>query len=109
MCLLPALQRRSGILKRAIVKYLVPHGARIEQDECLGCYYIYVQLPEPVHMREFAQLTLERESLIVGSGETFEVHSDEQSAPIAQAMRLCIAWEDGINLVVASNAWELCW
>lgn len=98
-CLLPALQNRSTIMIQAVQKYLLPLGATLDPRACLGGYYLYVQLPEPIRVKDFASLAYEREHVIIGSGDTFEVHGDEHSVPVQATMRLCIAWEDEDRLV----------
>ena len=99
-CLLPGLQRRSNIMMQAIARYLVPHGAYLDGQACCGGYYLYVHLPKPIQATDFACLALESECVVIGSGETFEVHGDEQSVPIRNTVRLCIAWEDDAKLVI---------
>lgn len=106
--LLPAFRSRSNVALVAVQQHLAPHGALLDMakvslspaaDSSTACgasggYYLYVHLPEPINVVDFARAAWKEENVLVGSGETFEVRGDEHSVPVRSAMRLCIAWED---------------
>ncbi|KAI1193107.1 PLP-dependent transferase [Nemania serpens] len=119
--LLPSYARRHGLLMRAIRAELVPLGIRVREDSLCGLggvyggYFVWMTLPggpntgdgrgERERERQWptAQAIAARcradEDLLIGNGELFAVHGDEDAARFDDAIRLCFAWEDEGNLV----------
>lgn len=106
--LLPALQRRHGLLMGAIRRVLVPLGAEVSDDSLLasqggagvfGGYFVWMRFPDGPEAAAVAARCLEEEALVVAHGNLFEVHGDEDAVKFDRDIRLCFAWEDEEDLV----------
>ncbi|KAI1149564.1 pyridoxal phosphate-dependent transferase [Nemania diffusa] len=121
--LLPSYARRHALLVRAVRAHLLPLGVRLlegslrERDGVYGGYFIWMTLPHagtPTETKTadetrrwptasaIADRCRADEALMIGNGELFAVHGDEEGAAaprVDDAVRLCFAWEDEENLV----------
>jgi DNA-binding transcriptional MocR family regulator len=99
--LIPALQRRSRIALAAVREFLSPYGVTLESLSSAnekkamveGGYFLYLTLPTPLTARTVVSRA-QGDGVVVASGDTFEVHGDEQSVPSTRGLRICFAWED---------------
>jgi DNA-binding transcriptional MocR family regulator len=103
---LPALQRRHRLMLEAVAKFIQPFGITVQGDSLAssgiyGGYFLWLTLPRNLPAREVAAKAKLEENLIIGSGEMFEVHGDEDSARFADNIRLCFSWEPEDDLVDA--------
>ncbi|KAI0402751.1 pyridoxal phosphate-dependent transferase [Xylaria palmicola] len=114
--LLPAYARRHGLLMGAIRAELAPLGIRVHEHSLRGRegvhggYFVWMTLPrgdgdggKEGRMWPTAHAIAARcradEDLLIGNGELFAVHGDEEAARFDDAIRLCFAWEDEEALV----------
>ncbi|TGJ86753.1 hypothetical protein E0Z10_g2017 [Xylaria hypoxylon] len=118
--LLPSYARRHALLMRTIRAELVPLGVRVVEDSLCGHsgvyggYFVWMTLPRNIETRLSTNTTPARpwptaraiadrcrasEDLMIGNGELFAVHGDEDAVRFDHAIRLCFAWEDEQDLV----------
>ncbi|KAF4125371.1 Aspartate/methionine/tyrosine aminotransferase [Geosmithia morbida] len=100
----PALQKRHGIMVDAIRQHVSPHGVRVRETSLLGSdiyggYFIWFTLEDGLSAKLVADVAMEEENLIVGSGDIFEVHGDEDGARFDSEIRLCFSWVDEEDLI----------
>ncbi|KAI1132411.1 pyridoxal phosphate-dependent transferase [Nemania abortiva] len=113
--LLPSYARRHAVLMRTVRAELVPLGVRVlegslcGQDGVYGGYFVWMTLPSETETVlgkrtwPIAQAIADRcradEDLMIGNGELFAVHGDEEAIRFDNAIRLCFAWLDEEDLV----------
>ncbi|KAI0972809.1 pyridoxal phosphate-dependent transferase [Xylaria arbuscula] len=111
--LLPSYARRHAVLTRTIREVLVPLGVRFVEDSLVGHggvyggYFVWMTLPRGESTtekkwpsaREIADRCRADEDLMIGNGELFAVHGDEEAVRFDDAIRLCFAYEDEEDLV----------
>ncbi|KAI1291174.1 pyridoxal phosphate-dependent transferase [Xylaria venustula] len=113
--LLPSYARRHAVLTRAIREVLVPLGVRFTEDSLVGHegvyggYFVWMTLPRTESTtkkkkiwpsaREIADRCRADEDLMIGNGELFAVHGDEEAVRFDDAIRFCFAYEDEEDLV----------
>lgn len=104
----PALRRRHQLMMKAIAEHIVtaPAGGGVEVRETsmasskmYGGYFVWFTLPNHISSRLVAERSREREGLVIGHGEQFEVYGDEAAARFGNAIRLCFSWEPEEALV----------
>jgi len=115
----PAYTRRHSLLLRTITTELVPLGVRVRegslcgQGDVYGGYFIWMKLPSSTPpsistassssswptAKEIADRCRSDEDLMIGNGEMFAVHGDEEAVRFDDAIRLCFAWENEEDLV----------
>ncbi|KAI1763818.1 pyridoxal phosphate-dependent transferase [Hypoxylon sp. FL1150] len=96
----PALQRRHARMMDAIREYLTPLGVGVresglvgEKDKIYGGYFVWLTLEGGVSARVVADRALRDEKVIVGAGDMFQVHGDEERLGFDNAIRLTYSWE----------------
>ncbi|KAI1815362.1 PLP-dependent transferase [Poronia punctata] len=104
----PAYSRRHGVLVRAINSELVPLGVEMRggslrgREDVYGGYFVWIHLPRSKTgwpaAREIADRCRVDEDLLIGNGELFAVHGDEEAARFEDGVRLCFSWEDEEDL-----------
>ncbi|GAW14482.1 hypothetical protein ANO14919_038850 [Xylariales sp. No.14919] len=122
--LLPSYARRHALLMRTIRAVLVPLGIHVTEDSLrghsgvYGGYFVWMTLPRGPEAGTTAisttsatqekpwptaQAIADRcradEDLMIGNGELFAVHGDEDAVRFDNAIRLCFAWEDEKDIV----------
>ncbi|RWA04781.1 hypothetical protein EKO27_g10327, partial [Xylaria grammica] len=122
--LLPSYARRHALLMHTIRAVLVPLGVRVIEDSLrghsgvYGGYFVWMTLPRSTGAGttaiSTASATQEKpwptaqaiadrcrvdEDLMIGNGELFAVHGDEDAVRFDNAIRLCFAWEDEKDIV----------
>ncbi|ORY59727.1 pyridoxal phosphate-dependent transferase [Pseudomassariella vexata] len=107
----PAYQKRHALLLEAVGRVLVPLGAVVNEsslegseiDESkksvFGGYFLWMKFPDGPAAKAIAEMCQLEEELIVGFGDMFEVHGDEEAVRFGNGIRLCFAWEDEGDLV----------
>ena len=100
--LIPAYEKRYGIMVRAIREHLIPLGVRLGEvtangEDIFGGYFLWLELPSNVTAQEVADRAKAEEDLIVGPGYIFEVENDP-SIKFPNSLRLCFAWEEEDSL-----------
>ncbi|KAI0456508.1 pyridoxal phosphate-dependent transferase [Xylaria acuta] len=125
--LLPSYAHRHALLVGAIRAELVPLGVRLHEgslqghDGVYGGYFVWMTLPGGTATttttstatatataterrtwptaRAIANRCRADEALMIGNGELFAVHGDEDAVRFDNTIRLCFAWEDEEDLV----------
>jgi DNA-binding transcriptional MocR family regulator len=101
----PALQRRHMLMMDAIHKHLGPYIGSLREasmagSKLYGGYFVWFSLKETgPRAKAVAERAQKSENLIVGYGDIFEVHGDEDSARFKYEIRLCYAWEPEEDIV----------
>lgn len=100
----PAMQRRHRLMTDAIHKYLGPLGvttrASSQKDgDSYGGYFIWLDIGKEFPAQLVADVVKSEEDIVVGYGNMFAVHGDEESARFDYSIRLCFAWEAEADLV----------
>ncbi|KAI0445768.1 pyridoxal phosphate-dependent transferase [Xylaria telfairii] len=116
--LLPSYARRHAVLMRAVRAELVPLGVRVHEDSLrghegvYGGYFVWMTLPTSSTAtstgtatktwptaKAIADRCRADEALMIGNGELFAVHGDEEAVCFDNTVRLCFAWEDEDDMV----------
>lgn len=101
----PALQRRHALMMDAIHRYLTPLGdVKVRESGLLGArtyggYFVWLTLAGGVSARVVADKALRDANVIVGSGDMFQVHGDEERLSFDGAIRLTFSWESEEDIV----------
>lgn len=102
--LVPEGRRRHNALASAVKAHLVPFGVTFTPDPetspLVGGYYIWIRLPDILTSAQVCEEALQKQNLVLGSGETFAVPGGDFSAgELHRRLRLCFMWEDEGRLV----------
>lgn len=97
----PSLQRRHKLMMDAIHDYITPLNSSkvqaretsLQGSEVYGGFFVWFDLDLGLPAKLIAETALVEENIIVGYGNMFEVHGDEESAKFDSQIRLCFAWE----------------
>lgn len=106
----PAMQRRHGLMMDAITAHLVPLGVKARPasetgGNSYGGYFIWLDIGTDFPAQLVAKAVEKEEAIIVGYGNMFAVHGDEEAVRFDHSIRLCFAWEaeadlaDGVNRI----------
>lgn len=101
--LCPAYERRYTLIYEAIQKYLIPLGLELGEtsfgdEKLFGGYFVWLELPDDLMAKDVCEVANGTENLIIGGGDLFEVHRDEEFK-FDKCIRLCFAWEQEENIV----------
>ncbi|KAI0179521.1 pyridoxal phosphate-dependent transferase [Hypoxylon sp. FL1284] len=93
----PALQKRHVVMMDAVNKYILPHDVEVRGSGLLGAeiyggYFVWLTLPGGVLAKDVADRAMKEENVIVGSGNMFQVHGDEERIRFDNAIRLTYSW-----------------
>ncbi|KAF3767520.1 PLP-dependent transferase [Cryphonectria parasitica EP155] len=122
----PGLQRRHGLLMRAVHEQLDRFGIEVldgnlggqgegaGQPATYGGYFVWITFPRGPAAKDITERAMRDENLIVPPGSMFEVKRDEETARFEKSIRLCFSWEDEEDLVegvarlgrVVQSLWE---
>ncbi|KAJ5329901.1 hypothetical protein N7452_010291 [Penicillium brevicompactum] len=102
--LVPEGRRRHNALASAVKAHLGPFGVTFTPDpetsSLIGGYYIWIRLPDTLTSAQVCEEALQKQNLVLGSGETFAVPGGDFSAgELHRRLRLCFMWEDEGRLV----------
>ena len=108
--LIPAYKERCNLMITAIKQHMIAYGARLgsfrksfDGEEGTvrpeGGFFLYLLLPSAILAEDFACRAQQDQNVLVASGESFEVHGDEESVPCRNGLRISFAWEDPELLV----------
>lgn len=100
----PALQKRHMLMMDAIYKHLTPLAVEVRESGLLGAkvyggYFVWLTLKDGISAKVVADKALREENLIVGSGDMFQVHGDEERLNFDSAIRLTYSWESEEDIV----------
>ena len=100
----PALQRRHGLMMDAIKEHLGPMAGEMRRSSLLnegvyGGYFVWFTPTGGFPSKLIADVALKEENLIIGYGNMFEVHGDEESLQFNKEIRLCFSWEPEQDMV----------
>lgn len=102
--LVPEGRRRHLLLASTIKMHLGHCGVSFTPDPetspLAGGYYIWIRLPGTLTAAQVCEEALEKQNLVLGSGETFAVPGGGFTAgELHRRLRLCFMWEDEARLV----------
>lgn len=102
----PTLQRRHKVMMDAVHKYISSLGPEVlaresslQGSEIYGGFFVWFDVDLGLPAKLIAETALIEENVIIGFGNMFEVHGDEESAKFNTQIRLCFAWEPEEALV----------
>ncbi|OAA39050.1 Pyridoxal phosphate-dependent transferase, major domain protein [Cordyceps fumosorosea ARSEF 2679] len=100
----PALQQRHGLMIDAIRSHVSPLGARTRAASLKGCdvfggYFVWMDIDSDFSTKFIAGVLRSEEDIIIGHGQMFTVHGDEESASFDKSVRLSFSWEAEEDIV----------
>jgi DNA-binding transcriptional MocR family regulator len=100
--LCPAYQKRYTLIYKAIHEHLLPLGLKLGEtsfgdEKLFGGYFVWLELPDDLLAKDVREVANDRENLIIGGGDLFEVHGDK-NFKFGKSIRLCFAWEQEENI-----------
>ncbi|KAI5457191.1 pyridoxal phosphate-dependent transferase [Mariannaea sp. PMI_226] len=100
----PGLQRRHRRLVDAIHEHLTPLGVTTREagligGQVYGGYFTWLNLPQGFSAKLISDVAMAEENLIVGNGDIFQVHRDENTVHLDGAIRLTFAYVPEDDLV----------
>ncbi|KAI2602148.1 pyridoxal phosphate-dependent transferase [Hypoxylon sp. NC1633] len=100
----PSLQRRHALMMDAIHKHLPSSDFKIRESglpgaKVYGGYFVWLTLNGGLSAQTVGDVAQREENLIIGSGDMFQVHGDEDVLSFDSAIRLTYSWESEEDIV----------
>lgn len=100
----PALQRRHRLMMDAIYEHLSPLGAKVRAGslkghDIYGGYFVWVDVKSEFSTTLIADVLRAEQDIVVGHGQMFAVHGDEEGAKFTNSIRLSFSWEAEQDIV----------
>lgn len=94
----PVLQRRHLLMLDAIRKYILPLGATIcdanlKGNDVCGGYFMWLEVSSEFSTTFIADVLKSEENIIIGHGQMFTVHGDDDGGSFHKNIRLSFSWE----------------
>lgn len=94
----PALQRRHRLMMDAIYRHLSPLGVKARARSLTGYdisggYFVWLDVGSEFSTKFIADMLRCEDGIVVGHGQMFAVHGDDQHPDFSKCIRLSFSWE----------------